>query len=181
MGLILNSDQPTFKNDNKLTNITRTREYNIYGRKSNINIRNEQISSTKSSLTNISKNTPEMVVSSRTAERLNLQKYDEKLKNEIYIRQNRKDVNYRRSPGIERKKDYKTPTKLNKTNKIPSKLMKIQHNENNEVSDIEICEKKNKDLNENQDAAYRHKPICCSRWDDYVYYISVYLDLLEKN
>jgi hypothetical protein len=77
------------------------------------------MSSTKSSVTHVSKNSQRLVVSSRTAQRLRQEHLDEKLKNAIH---ETKKKSTPRSPPVPRSKEHNTPTKLAKLNKIPFRV-----------------------------------------------------------
>lgn len=87
-------------------------------------MRYDHISSTKSSVTQNSKNSAKFVVSSRTAHRFKHEGLDEKLKHAIS--DEKKKFSNRSSAVTVRRKEHKTPNKLSKVNKIPFRLMKIQ-------------------------------------------------------
>lgn len=118
-GLVLGSDQNL--NVGKNARQSARRNYTVKNKGDQL-LRYDHISSTKSSVTHNSKNSHKVVVSSRTAHRLKSDNVDYKLINPISDEKNRLS---NRSSAVARK-DYNTPNKLTKINKIPFRLMKIQ-------------------------------------------------------
>ena len=118
-GLVLGSNQNLNVDTHKRQ--CARRNYTVQN-KGDLLKRYDHISSTKSSVTHNSKNTHKFVVSSRTAHRLKPDQIDDKQKNLISEEKHRLS---NRSSAVARK-DYNTPNKLTKINKIPFRLMKIQ-------------------------------------------------------